>query len=818
MIGSRDDRSGTAISLGEYFSELVPLKPNLEPDGFTGLQPCTHRGCGAISSLHKISTSWPQILTIESNLRCNDQVDNTLTFDSRFTIAIVDNHLAANQPRVTYELVGRIISKNGNHFVAHLRLGTSYYSYDDMANNGKLKKLKTSQSLEKRHTTEVYYVYVRTSTTGKTIQPGEMAQATRLNFMKTVVHGSSERPVAVSDSGSDLSYMSDPGEGNIPARQRRSQRETSKRPKSYIEPEDVGLDVFDKETNIFGDSDEDVGGLFDTKSVTPEPLIPLKQELESREEEKASKEPHSNLSDPPKSLPKSTTLTVQSCLTCGVTGPSASELIYCGICKVASHVVCVRRTLPTNFDEAFVFDFHFCCESCIHYGRWDEVMIGSFILVNIYEVIPRSTGLSKPAMSFYYPAKIIARHDKVATLKWHEFNYYREKIPQVPPTFEREVSRCFQDRQSERIMSGDPHKQAFGSIRWPLELSSDELTGEQRSKLTAGDKLNLMAAMTNALPAVVSVVRGDRFHPVSRLMEQHMAKLPGTASTLSRNNHVVEFRSLFSLPVFPGHRNLIEHFLREVNILEKIGDKRNPDEADTAAVVLMELVVLRQYFGVNSSHDGEIYELSRWLTQDEYDKSLPENVTLRGRLVRQLTDHEKAFNSINPTSPDDDSKALVKSDKLSGLATYTRQQLHLRIDDTLRIPNTSSLVQALTEQGERYIFGSYAPEHCMAMELGREEEKNVKDYPPVPAFPRSFPLTGTYRVVSSVPSTSKPTKLEQTKLNFKPTKREQQMTTTTTRVLRASTVQKRDRVGSLDEEVDVSRLGENKRGTKRVRK
>ncbi|EFI26966.1 hypothetical protein CC1G_15101 [Coprinopsis cinerea okayama7 len=50
--------------------------------------------------------------------------------------------------------------------------------------------------------------------------------------------------------------------------------------------------------------------------------------------------------------------------------------------------------------------------------------------------------------------------------------------------------------------------------------------------------------------------------------------------------------------------------------------------------------------------------------------------------------------------------------------------------------------------------------------------------PPVPTIPRGFPLTGTYRVVSSVPSTSKLTNLEQTKLNFKPTKGEQQTTTT----------------------------------------
>ncbi|KAJ2911686.1 hypothetical protein MD484_g8729, partial [Candolleomyces efflorescens] len=653
------NKSKGKISLSNYFNEEVLFEPNMElHDVLTVKQSCKYPKCPYMASADRVTTLWPQHLTIESDMRkSSPDKPVQLNFDSEFTVA----------------------DSTG----LEILLGDTWYRYDDNKSGHSLQKLKKNV-LEKRTPDEVYYVYSRASSTNQTTRTVKSIQETFASFKKIGYSGTPSKPLQVTDD-EDVHMMSDDGraaQGSVP--------------NSNAGPSKV-------------------------KAAPPEqPVV--------------------------KAPTKSTVQGAISCTRCGVRGGAAVETIKCVLCQAASHLVCVRHLLPSHYSHLSdalddISGYHFACSQCLYTpnGRWDQLMLDCFVLVDI------NKNTHPPKEPAYYPARIISRDGALVALEWHKYNDWPPKSRVIDSTFNLTALECLNLRFAgliERFISSEN----LGAILWPLELElelSEDHLGlvESRSQ----DRHGLLEALKDAYPAILQIVKGERLHPITDVAKNWMKRLPKSTQGKNRLMYLSQFRDQFSLPIFPAHRAMVDQYTTDIH-----QELRSDNDISISYVsILFELVILRQYLGLNASHDAEIYELSRVLDKEEYDWSSIEDVALRGRIHREFTIHEKAFqstlNNVAGTDPELNPTAGSATENASGWLKGLHLQKTIDPDRAIELEDPSSLIKLLQEDGSEYIFG--AVKHPFQEDMSLTESKNrilspppLDESPFILRSPQPFPL------------------------------------------------------------------------------
>ncbi|RXW12385.1 hypothetical protein EST38_g13467 [Candolleomyces aberdarensis] len=160
--------------------------------------------------------------------------------------------------------------------------------------------------------------------------------------------------------------------------------------------------------------------------------------------------------------------------------------------------------------------------------------------------------------------------------------------------------------------------------------------------------------------------------------------------------------------------------------------------------ILFELVVLRQYLTLDPSHDAEIYELSRILGDDDYNWSSTNDFALRGRIQRNFTIHEKAFQStVNNVAGKLQPVAGSSTENASSWLTELHLNKQLDRAGVVELKNPLDLIRVLQEDGSSYIFGTVNHEFKDDMSLTgsinptstQQEELSF-----TPHSPQPFPL------------------------------------------------------------------------------
>jgi hypothetical protein len=186
-------------------------------------------------------------------------------------------------------------------------------------------------------------------------------------------------------------------------------------------------------------------------------------------------------------------------------------------------------------------------------------------------------------------------------------------------------------------------------------------------------------------------------------------------------------RRLFPAPLgsihHPPHRSLAEHYAG--NLPPSTGDAKANYSAENVvcATVLLELVILRQYLGLDSTCDAEIYEASRILEEEEYLHLEDGNTAMKARVSRQRTSHEQAF-------------ACCTTD-LAQLKKVIDQEGNVSVEDP------SDLTSVFNEDGSLYMWGSFEHEWKKDMTLSGElftpQQTPFPGTAKSPSSPRPFP-------------------------------------------------------------------------------
>ncbi|KAF9476157.1 hypothetical protein BDN70DRAFT_935258 [Pholiota conissans] len=156
---------GDYITTTNYFQHYVPrarggnYSGGTTPVHLVTVGQCQDQSCPRNRYLTAITTRWPQILNINADLRADPR---KIHFENTFTIPNANGD-------ITYELVGRIIHVNGNHFVSQIRFGGQTYEYNDMKQGGQLQQSNNPHLLETYDGLEsVCYIYNRSSLNNQT--------------------------------------------------------------------------------------------------------------------------------------------------------------------------------------------------------------------------------------------------------------------------------------------------------------------------------------------------------------------------------------------------------------------------------------------------------------------------------------------------------------------------------------------------------------------------------------------------------------------------------------------------------------------------
>lgn len=135
------NEAGEPITLGEYFSKEVLLHPITgHDDTITVKQSCKFPEGRYMASATKVTTSWPQHFTIESDM-CRSSLDAPVHLIYETEFKVVD----LNNTEVKYALVGCVLHWN-NQFSIHKQAFQSTVS-NIVGNNKKLQPV-TGSSLE----------------------------------------------------------------------------------------------------------------------------------------------------------------------------------------------------------------------------------------------------------------------------------------------------------------------------------------------------------------------------------------------------------------------------------------------------------------------------------------------------------------------------------------------------------------------------------------------------------------------------------------------------------------------------------------------
>jgi len=158
------------LTLTDFFHHLIPRICN-SAHQFRELHMwpsarCPHTGCLLSSEIKTIHTSWPQILHI-----IPETVGDTVAKSTSLPYEPVKPQLVFKIPCnnsmdsvfVQYNLVGRIVFKNGDHFISEIWHKDRLFQYDDTRNNGKLQDYGPANLFDVIHPNVRLLVYHRTS-------------------------------------------------------------------------------------------------------------------------------------------------------------------------------------------------------------------------------------------------------------------------------------------------------------------------------------------------------------------------------------------------------------------------------------------------------------------------------------------------------------------------------------------------------------------------------------------------------------------------------------------------------------------------------
>ncbi|KAJ3543689.1 hypothetical protein NMY22_g3056 [Coprinellus aureogranulatus] len=672
------------VNIGDYLSEMVLF------DSHMGLHPsiceppdCGNEDCSAPSDVAGIRFSWPPILLVESDIRHSGKsASSAITFSQSFKV--VDSGGA----EVTYSLSGRIMHQNtSKHFTAELKHGEHVYLLDDM--KGSLRKSSSSNPWARKGA-EVYWMYTRTSHVSVTSQGFTSMTKNFESFEQLGNTGGPSRPLSIASGMSGSERAESSSEEPLAEATKRGRRR---------------------------------GPTSTNKSTS------------------AAREVSKACAKPPRQVPEEAVLPIPSCASCSVRGEAAKQTIHCDICHLPWHTVCVKHMLPETphpDEDALLF----CCPQCIYpiQGHWDQLMIGTFLLIDANEIARR------PKKGFaFYPAQMLSRERDTVTLKWHVYNSWPSKFPKLEPTFTLTAQQCYRARHRDLFGETDG-EESFGTILWPLELH-DIQKDVDIATLDASDVDGISTALKEALVAISEIMEGIRVHPITRLVKQWMENAPRKG--VNRHLKLVEFRTRFSLPLYASHRSLVEHYAS--NMADYLPPSKSPhslnqvsDEQQLCATILLELVVLRKYLKLDPSSDAELYEASRVLTDDEYDKLDETEFALRAQVKRELSIHEKAFQSsaINMLGKrDEDGKESRRPEDTDRSSTFEDIGLHKKLDlnGTVPVEHPSDLTVVLAHDGTRYKFGTC--NHLWKDHMTLSGSIPRRPSPPPGLEPRPFPLT-----------------------------------------------------------------------------
>ncbi|KAH6892792.1 hypothetical protein BKA70DRAFT_1440594 [Coprinopsis sp. MPI-PUGE-AT-0042] len=712
------EKLGHHPTVGDHLFNEVLFAPNMELiPVLTSEQRCSHPGCTLVTLPQRIQRYWPQMLSVRSTLArgLNAAADKT-NFDVEFSIPSGSGDSA----ETVYTCVGRILHDN-DHFTSQLYLDGNYYNYDDQ--KGKLTKARKLKGgvLSKRTVKEVYYTYYLTSGPKMGIQSMEAMLENYTLFHSSNPTGTPRNPVTIPDEG--------PKAG--PSRVKRAPPEL---PGSGSDSESL--------------PDNPLEGLLSKVPVQKRAALLLHQPSQHQ------------IPLPP------------TCTSCGVTGPASEETIRCHLCLSKWHVVCIQALLPPGHDpkDADFEELHWCCSQCLflNHGKWDQLMIGKFITLNASQA---------QRDEVYFPAKILSRNGAEVTLRWHPYNVWKAKQRAMPPDFVRTPQECYTAFTRIRY----PYNAELGGILWPIELIDSGLKEPSDSELEAivgRDENGIVPALKDALPAIIELLTGGREHPIVDLIKNWMEPVKtvkGKTPALTRASRLIAFRESFSLPIIPGHTFLIEMALGTVSQAkhnaapanDHVFNNAEGDMEEMCASILLHLVVIRQYFGLQPDDDGELFALSRVPSSTEYAKAKHEGGALLGRLRRMLTEHEKAFRSGTACVEDDLEGIELPADwtTVPHIPTLPQHMFkgddpHLRrdVDSTLMIPNPRKLLAAYAADGSPYVFGfgdPYShPFHTDLTESSCRHSRISKDGSPVPAVARPFPLGNSITHTDNQPPAS----------------------------------------------------------------
>ncbi|KAJ3552568.1 hypothetical protein NM688_g4086 [Phlebia brevispora] len=296
---------------------------------------------------------------------------------------------------------------------------------------------------------------------------------------------------------------------------------------------------------------------------------------------------HSTSSD---DLPIALALANTQCVGCLGTEEEGT-MVQCDQCRTWSHTECIEEhfTLSPTYqdpDEAWI------CPRCMKIPVWSESMIGQTIL------FPTTRFKSAKV----YPARIIGRRGKLADIEWYHGNTYRKRERPNFHTIPIHTCAASLDMQRKR---GDIAK--YAALAWPTRLIENAVDKYGYSNV------NLTHALEDAFYSVWEIISGKRLHPVVQRYKDEMPK------GVERPQWTTQFHDRYRIPILEGDDGLIDHYLAELQARLK-QEMPKVDEGDVhslsidsrihgIALMLLRLVILREYLERKPEDDDEIYRL-----------------------------------------------------------------------------------------------------------------------------------------------------------------------------------------------------------------
>ncbi|KAF8956481.1 hypothetical protein BDZ97DRAFT_1958322 [Flammula alnicola] len=267
--------------------------------------------------------------------------------------------------------------------------------------------------------------------------------------------------------------------------------------------------------------------------------------------------------------------------------PFKSLTVTCTLCERIWHEDCV------SMDGADMsLDDTWACPACIHPhgGRWDKVMLGTFILLK-----------PKPSARFY-PAKVLGRSSPIQVhVEWYNDNIYQADDDPLVTISVFTPNQCLHAKYCDTFF--EYTKENLGAIKWPVRLEEDAADKHDYSNT------DIRKILEGSYGAVLEIMLGTRDHPIVPLYNNWIKNRSHSVKMITQ--HQFKFTQQFKLDVLPGDLSLIDPFLQYLH-----HDTKNSKVyveshwIHNVASVLFRLAILRGYLGRQPCDDEQIFYLA----------------------------------------------------------------------------------------------------------------------------------------------------------------------------------------------------------------